>query len=86
MPLYEYRCDSCDHKFVHMRSMKDRNTALDEDCPECGENRVFRIYSNAGSIDPAILHADKNMENSGVQAALERIRDNHKDANMKWNG
>lgn len=85
-PMYEYRCDECEHEFTYVCSMDKRNDLLSDPCPECGTKEVFRLYSNAGHIDIGVLNADKNMERSGVQSALERIRDNHPDAKMKWKG
>lgn len=87
MPLYEYSCDECEHKFDHVSTMVKCNEPLLEPCPYCGENgTVYRIYSTGGVVSAGILKADKNMEDSGVQANLERIRENHPKSNMKWKG
>ena len=88
MPSYEFRCDSCGYTFVRVTKIDDRNDPLSEPCPDCGidENTIYRIYCHAGIIGVDTLKADKRMDQSGVQNALERIRDNHKDANMKWKG
>jgi putative FmdB family regulatory protein len=34
MPLYEYRCEDCGHRFEAMRRMSERADA--PGCPECG--------------------------------------------------
>lgn len=33
MPLYDYRCKSCEHEFEELQSIHD---AVLQDCPECG--------------------------------------------------
>ncbi len=35
MPLYEYRCDSCDHSFEILQKIGDGADGLT--CPECGD-------------------------------------------------
>ena len=86
MPLYEYKCEECNHLFEEYHSMDDRNIPLNELCPKCGnKDSVFKLCSNAGFVDPGIINADKDMERSGVQTALERIRD-HCGTKMVWKG
>ena len=84
--LYEYKCDSCEETFARVLPMERRKDPLGEPCPSCAEEEsVYRVYSISGSIDSELLKADKRMESSGVQSALERIRD-HVNPNMKWKG
>ena len=40
MPLYDYRCTACGHRFELLRSISERDTAV---CEKCGE-RVERVY------------------------------------------
>ena len=52
MPIYEYECRKCSHKFELRRSFTDRDSEIK--CPECGEpnpKRIFSIFgtSNSGS-------------------------------------
>ncbi len=84
--LYEYKCGECDHQFTMVLSMNKRNNPLKELCPSCGKISIHRVYSIGGTMDGEIFKADKRMEQSGVQSALERIRDNHPNSNMKWKG
>ncbi len=32
MPIYEYSCQACGHRFQEMRCMEDRHLAI---CPQC---------------------------------------------------
>jgi putative FmdB family regulatory protein len=45
MPLYEYRCDACEHEFEALQRMSD--DALTE-CPECHKDALRKLVSAAG--------------------------------------
>jgi len=90
-PIYEYFCydqkGGCGYEFENYYHIEDRMIPMKEPCPKCNKNdTVCRKMSIASFVDPGIVNADKNMESSGVQENLERIRDNHPKSNMKWNG
>lgn len=40
MPLYEYRCTNCGHRFEALRSIAARDSAV---CEKCGA-KVERVY------------------------------------------
>ena len=40
MPLYDYRCTECGHRFEMLRSISERDTAK---CEKCG-GKVERVY------------------------------------------
>ncbi len=40
MPLYEYRCQSCGHRFEALRSISARDEVV---CEKCGA-KVARVY------------------------------------------
>ena len=42
MPIYEYRCKSCDHSLDALQKMAD---APLKDCPSCGEPSLKRLLS-----------------------------------------
>jgi len=91
MPMYEYFCydqkGGCGHEFEEYQTIDDRCVPMRKPCTKCKkEGTICRKMSMAFFVDPGIINADKNMERSGVQENLERIRDNHPKANMKWNG
>ena len=35
MPIYEYRCESCEHSFELLSDVDKRDYPLKESCPEC---------------------------------------------------
>ena len=45
MPIYEYQCDKCGHRFELMQRMSD---APPSECPECGNNGVKKLISKVG--------------------------------------
>lgn len=50
MPIYEYRCRRCDHKFEVLQKLGEGGAGLE--CPVCREKspeRIFSVFSGAGS-------------------------------------
>ena len=45
MPIYEYECQKCNHKFDMMHKVIDYPAVV---CPQCSENNVERLVSAAG--------------------------------------
>ncbi len=43
MPIYEYRCKSCDERFEKRVRMSTPVESID--CPECGEFDAKRLFS-----------------------------------------
>jgi putative FmdB family regulatory protein len=40
MPLYDYKCEGCDHVFSQIKSINSRHEPQEEECPECKEKKV----------------------------------------------
>lgn len=45
MPIYEYNCKDCEHKFEEIQKISD--AALVK-CPKCGKDSLQKIISAAG--------------------------------------
>ena len=43
MPLYEYECQSCGHRFERIQKMSD---AAPTACPKCGADRIVKMVSS----------------------------------------
>jgi putative FmdB family regulatory protein len=43
MPLYEYRCEACEHQFEVIRKFSDAPIAV---CPKCGAGPVVKLISS----------------------------------------
>jgi len=42
MPIYEFQCQACGHRFDRLQKMSDPDPT---NCPNCGEPRVGRMLS-----------------------------------------
>ncbi|HXP02376.1 MAG TPA: zinc ribbon domain-containing protein [Luteibacter sp.] len=42
MPIYEFQCQACGHRFERLQKIADPDPAA---CPSCGEPRVGRMLS-----------------------------------------
>ena len=47
MPLYEYICKNCDHRFEVLQRMGEG--ASDLSCPKCGEKQAKKQFSTFAS-------------------------------------
>ena len=43
MPLYDYRCRECGHKFEALKSNEEKDK--DAECPVCGAKNPHRLIS-----------------------------------------
>jgi putative FmdB family regulatory protein len=43
MPLYEYHCEGCGHRFEKIQKFSD---PLIDECPKCGEKKVHKLVSS----------------------------------------
>lgn len=48
MPVYEYQCQSCEHRFELMQSVSARPE--DTSCPSCNEQKSKRLMSAFASL------------------------------------
>ena len=44
MPIYEYRCESCEHKLEALQKISDQPLS---DCPECAKPTLKKLISAA---------------------------------------
>ena len=50
MPIYEYKCNECEHTFDDYLSVSDRDKPLKQPCPECGVKSVTK--RSGGKLGP----------------------------------
>jgi len=48
MPIFEFRCESCQEVFEHL--VLSRGEALDLRCPACGEEGLSRVLSTCAAV------------------------------------
>ena len=44
MPIYEYECEACSHRFSETLSIREHETHKPR-CPQCGSDNVERVVS-----------------------------------------
>lgn len=44
MPIYEYKCDDCDHRLEKLQKISDEPIKT---CPECGKDTLRKLVSAA---------------------------------------
>src|SRR5690606_19145136 len=47
MPTYDYECDACTHTFELFQGIND---PVQKKCPECGKNKLRRLFGTGGAI------------------------------------
>lgn len=45
MPIYEYKCNACEHRLEKLQRMSDEPLV---DCPECNQPSLTKLVSAAG--------------------------------------
>ncbi|MBT5637003.1 MAG: zinc ribbon domain-containing protein [Candidatus Peribacter sp.] len=45
MPIYRYRCKTCEAEFFKIHSYKQKLVLLESECAECGEKEIFEQIS-----------------------------------------
>lgn len=75
MPVYEYCCKSCDHKFTKVLKIDERKIPESEPCPSCQEKSVSQYFSTAPGLgDPVRLGVTK--VDKGFKEVLQHIHKN----------
>ncbi len=66
MPLYDYKCPNCDHRFEARHSINAAAPA----CPQCGFVGVQRVITSAPAVAGGIL----THPGDGRRASKEQLR------------
>ncbi|MFT5450749.1 MAG: putative FmdB family regulatory protein [Enterobacterales bacterium] len=66
MPIYEYKCKACEHKFDKLQKLND--PAL-TDCPDCGKPELIKLVSAAGFRLKGTGWYETDFKNSGKKAS-----------------
>ena len=45
MPIYEYRCESCEHQFDIIQKISDKKLTL---CEKCNKHKLKKLVTSAG--------------------------------------
>lgn len=44
MPVYEFSCDDCGHKFDIVATLAEKEAGLSPVCPNCGGAKVHQVF------------------------------------------
>lgn len=67
MPIYDYRCEECGHRFSEVHHIDDDQP----ECPECESMSVKRVITSA----PTIAKGALTHPGDGRKATKEQLRD-----------
>lgn len=45
MPIFDYKCEKCDHVFEKIVSFSDADKK--QECPKCGHNKTKKQFTNS---------------------------------------
>ena len=68
MPVYEYQCESCDHRYTLLVRAKDKDSEELPICPQCGGERVRKLISSVTVVRSA---SDKGKDRGQSLAAVD---------------
>lgn len=75
MPVYDYKCSECGHRFEARHSISTDAPA----CPECGHTEVQRVITSAPTVAGGVLtHAG-----DGHRASKEQLQDKWREETPK---
>jgi putative FmdB family regulatory protein len=60
MPLYDYHCTSCKHKFEQFEKVKDRNKPTKKACPSCNKKNIELSICMPAVCDPVNVGVKKH--------------------------
>lgn len=55
MPLYDYRCEACQHEWEDSYKMDEREKPTKKPCPKCKKKKVILRTTCTGLVDPFVL-------------------------------
>ena len=82
MPIYEYKCKSCNEKFEKILSFSRMKEPLGLPCPNCNvENEIEQCFTCAAIADPFSLGRIKPSD--GFREKLRNIKKAHPGSTIK---
>ena len=77
MPIYEYKCRACEHKFDKLQKISD---AAFTDCPDCGKPELVKLISAAGFRLKGTGWYETDFKNSGKKSESKKSPSDDKSA------
>lgn len=80
MPLYDYKCQSCDHAFRKLKQISKRHEPTKEPCPECGEAQIVNVIGcPAVAYNQPGVHKTTDNFNDRLKQIKENVGSTGKD-------
>ncbi len=77
MPLYDYKCKTCEHVWEEEQTIASRNNPRYSPCPECGtSDNIILLIGSPAIGDPVNLGIKK--PDKAFQNRLRQIHENAK--------
>ena len=75
MPIYDFKCEKCEHQFSEKKTIANRDVPLSEPCPECGlVGCVVKEYLGApAQMLDTKYRVDSKHNMGGFRDAMERM-------------
>ena len=73
MPIYNFRCENCEHEFEHSCKIAERATVQQADCPKCDTPNLKQIISKVNFATDPLGHARVPM--AFKENVLDRLPD-----------
>lgn len=74
MPIYDYVCSECNHRFEKQELIKNRLKPEKKPCPQCGQKKVCQFLPSAPGI-----HSGGSLKktDNGFKEVLAKVAQHH---------
>ena len=62
MPIYNFKCNNCEHEFEHSCKIAERAAVEQADCPKCDTSNLKQILGKVNFASDPLGHARVPME------------------------
>lgn len=82
MPIYEYQCSECEHKFEKIKPIRDMKVPESEPCPNCGEHFAVKQKVFTPQIWADAARMGVKTTDNGFKEVLSRIHEKSPGSNL----
>jgi putative FmdB family regulatory protein len=73
MPLYEYKCNACEHQWDDFYTVASRNKPTKKPCPKCGEKKVIKMDASSVQCIDSVRLGIRRPDN-GFKEIISKIK------------
>ena len=74
MPIYDYICSSCDHRFEKQELIKNRLKPEKKPCPECGKTSISQYLPSSPGVHSGGIYKKTD---GGFNEVLSKVAQHH---------